>query len=317
MGRFAAGNAPEADAIVCEAIAGVGADIEALRIPHLAGVVLGGGYGRGEGGAMESSAEPKWRLSNDLDFFAVTKDGASGNEIRAIASALEPVSKKWTEMLGIDVDFIVRTPWRIRHDEERLMIQELVHGYVDVAGEKGEALFANVARRTPDALPWMEAARLMMNRGVGLLLAMERGGSDGFVTRNINKCILGAGDAMLIARHGYEWRAEARRDALGDGLYARALEWKFRPGEEGVCDIETARGAWLGALGEIRSESNLAALRRTARNAARWVVRRKSLGALATFGLDPVVRVLAGVTDCLRARKRMSTSLRRDWEVFN
>ena len=48
MGRHVAGEAPELDAMVDEALRGIGAEIDALRVPRLKGVVLGGGYGRGE-----------------------------------------------------------------------------------------------------------------------------------------------------------------------------------------------------------------------------------------------------------------------------
>ncbi len=45
-------NSPEADRIVDDAIQQIGAEINALDIPMLGGVVLGGGYGRGEGGVV-------------------------------------------------------------------------------------------------------------------------------------------------------------------------------------------------------------------------------------------------------------------------
>ena len=51
MGRFVAGDAPELDRALADALAAIGAEIGAMRVPSLAGVVLGGGYGRGEGGA--------------------------------------------------------------------------------------------------------------------------------------------------------------------------------------------------------------------------------------------------------------------------
>jgi len=169
MGRHVAEDVPMLETLVDDACAAIGAEIEALRVPRLSGVVLGGGYGRGEGGAVENV---KWRLSNDLDFFAVTEDGAPEAEtVGAISAALEPVSKKWTAKLGVDVDFVARTPWRLKHDEERIMVQELVRGHFDVAGRKGEALFAHIERRPAKAIPWSEAARLLMNRGFGLLLA--------------------------------------------------------------------------------------------------------------------------------------------------
>jgi len=238
-------DCPEADRLVDDAIHAIGAEIDALRIPRLLGVVLGGGYARGEGGVFDAEGSAP-RLSNDLDFYVVAEDGSSGAELAAIAAALRPVSEKWTARLGVDVDFSPpKTPWRIRHDEERLMIQELVHGYCDVAGRPGAELFRDVARRDPSALPAMEAVRLLVNRGAGLLLAAEPGAEPGFVARNINKAILGCGDARLIARGGYRWRAEERSEALGDPLYAAAVAWKFRPRPEPVCRPLAPRRAAL------------------------------------------------------------------------
>ena len=339
MGRHVAAECPELDRLVDDACAGVGAAVAAANVPRLAGVVLGGGYGRGEGG-VKGNGERGTALSNDLDFFAITEDGASGAEMAAIAAALEPISREWTAKLGIDVDFTVRTPWRIRHDERRIMVQELVRGYFDVAGRKGEVLFAGVARHPAEGIPWGEAARLLMNRGMGLLLAREAAGrglpalpsaggasnddskmSDadrGFVNRNINKCVLGAGDARLVARRGYRWRAVERADALGDALYRAAVEWKFHPGDEPVCDWETARAAWLDALDEVMDGGRRAhALGRSIREAARWVVRRRTIGEPASFGQDCTVRVLRGVARAVRARTQIPRGLRRDWEVFN
>ena len=328
MGRHVAGDLPELDRLVDEACAEIGREIEALRVPRLAGVVLGGGYGRGEGGAREGGS-----LSNDLDFFVVTEEGASEAEsVASIGAAIEPVAKKWTGRLGVDVDFAVKTPWRLRHDEERIMVQELVRGYCDVAGEKGERLFAGIRRIDAAEIPWMEAARLLMNRGMGLLLAKlkveslkfkvdARLADVGFIARNINKCILGAGDAFLVSRELYRWRAEDRAAAMaeqgGDGLYARAVEWKFRPREEPVCDWETARGAWLDGYGKVVAAADGCGSRRTLRNAARWLVRRRSVGDLRTFALDPVVRVLAEVERHVRTGTAPGDSLMRDWKVFN
>ena len=347
MGRFVAGDAPELDRALADALAAIGSEIDAMRIPSLAGVVLGGGYGRGEGGArgefkvqspkfeVESSkADGACRLSNDLDFFAITKEGATDADAAAVATALEPLSRRWSEKLGIDVDFTGRTPWRLRHDQERLMVQELVHGYVDVAGATGESLFAGIARREPSDLPWMEAARLLMNRGMGLLLAAEKLQSvvDGrhptadcrlsnvhsFVNRNINKCILGAGDARLIANRRYRWRAPERAEALRDQMYRNAVAWKFRPEESAVCDWSAARDVWRAAYEEVMEiGAREGALGRSLRQAARWVVRRRTLGAPASFGQNCTVRVLRGVARCIESRSAIPPSLRRDWEIFN
>ena len=190
MGVYVAGDAPAMDRRVSEAIKAIGGEIDSLRVPRLQGVVLGGGYGRGEGGVRslefrvqslefrvpgsEFGVSGSEALSNDLDFFAVTEEGASAAEIAVLVAALEPVSRRWTERLGVDVDFTVRTPWRLRHDQVRLMIQELIHGYFDVAGKKGAEMFKGIEVRPPSAFPWSEAVRLLVNRGVGLLLAHEQ-----------------------------------------------------------------------------------------------------------------------------------------------
>ncbi len=329
MGRHVAGECPELEKLVEEAIAGVGSEIAALSVPRLWGVVLGGGYGRGEGGVKRverGELRVESTLSNDLDFFAITEEGVPEAEtVAAIGAALQPVAAKWSQTLGVDVDFAVKTPARLKHDEARLMVQELVHGYVDVCGAPGETLFAGLARRAPESLPWMEAARLLMNRGAGLLLALEAGRTDDFIARNINKCILGAGDAYLISRGLYRWRATARATALAADagvsadaarLYARAVEWKFRPRPEPVCDWETAREAWRNARTEVAAAGGTND-GRSLRSAARWLVRRRTLGELATFGRDPVMRVLARIARGVEDRAPMSADLVRDWEIFN
>ncbi|MCR5414164.1 MAG: hypothetical protein K6F50_05495 [Kiritimatiellae bacterium] len=316
MGRFVAGDAPEVDRLVGTAIASLGESIAAMRIPRLAGVVLGGGYGRGEGGARKLPGGA-YALSNDLDFHVVAEDGSTRRELAAIDAALRPLSEEWTRRLGVDVDFCTaKTPWRLRHDSSRLMVQELLHGYADVALGKGESLFAAVPRLEPGDLPGMEAARLLMNRGAGLLLSLEGAPAD-FVARNINKAALGAGDARLIARGAYMWRAEDRARELDSPLYTAALEWKFRPRQEPVCGWCEARDEWLGAEAELRSLRARELGRRSLREAARWIARRRTLGDPASLGLDPVARTLAGIGPNLKARRPMSAGLRRDWEIFS
>lgn len=147
------------------------------------------------------------------------------------------------------------------------------------------------------------------------------GADRAFVNRNINKCILGAGDAFLVSRGLYRWCAEERAAELkaqGDGgLYDRAVEWKFRPTEEPVCDLETARETWLNGHAEVIAAVGDDDYRRTLRNAARWVVRRRSIGDISTFALNPVVRILESIKRHVSDWAAPDDSLMRDWEVFN
>ena len=345
-GRFTAIGSARVDAAIGEAVSAIGTAIGALRIPHLEGVVLGGGYGRGEGG-VTTGPDGAERPYNDLDFYVIADDSSSAADLAEIGVRLAPVSRDWSARLGIDVDFSpAKTYWRIKHDEARVMVQELVRGYIDIAGKKGEELFAAIERRPAEALPAGEAVRLLMNRGAGLLLAkhlglqaeaqnqggaeaQNEGGADesalqrteaehgGFVARNLNKCVLGAGDARLIAQGRYAWRLEERKERLGDPRYSAATEWKIRPTAEAPFTFEEARKAWLDAEKEVsdafRANGEGA---RTLRHAARWIVRRHTAGPLATFALDPSFRVMREIGDAIGADAPMTPAMRKDWEVF-
>ncbi len=302
-------QAPDADRIVDGAIAGIRTDLDRLAVPGLAGVVLGGGYGRGEGGV-----KPDGTLSNDLDFFAIAAEGATDRDAARLARALAPLAADWTERLGIDVDFTAKTPFRLRHDAERLMVQELLRGHVDAWGAPGADLFAGIPLRDAGELPWTEAVRLLANRGMGLLFAREAGRGPDFTARNITKAVLGAGDARLIARHAYRWRAGDRREALADSLYARALDWKFRPVAAPPCPWDQARACWLSAASEIHAAARP---RRRLRDLARWFARRRTPGPLRTLALDPVFRLFDEIADILQSPSPKTTpSLLRDWQTF-
>ena len=312
--RHCAADAPELETLVEEAVAGVGAALARLRPRGLRGVVLGGGYARGEGG-VAVRPDGSRGLSNDLDFYVVAEDGADG---AALAAALAPISREWSEKTGVDVDFSPpKTVRRMVHDSRRIMIQELLRGYEDVYGEPGERLFAGIPLYPEREIPWSEAARFVANRGYGLLLAMESRDS-AFAARNVAKCVLGAGDARLVLRGAYRWRARERAGEDGTAAYAAALEWKFRPSERPPVPWEEAREIWIEAAretfaaGRARGED-----RRTLREAARWVARRRSLGPLPTFGRDCILRLARRVERHVAAKRPVSPALRRDFEVFN
>ena len=206
-------------------------------------VVLGGSYGRGDGGVRQDRENGV--LYNDLDFFVFArKKAAAGVEL------LKSLAGKYEHELNVDVDFsAVMTVKDIKNNASRLMMQELKRGYKLVCGE--DLLAEYLPEIQPEDLPFSEACRLILNRGMGLLFAGEKiaNGSDetDFILRNIYKAILGAGDAMLIAEKMYRWKISERLELIEKShmleiyknLYREAVEFKRAPHRKKKPDMKS------------------------------------------------------------------------------
>lgn len=311
---FTAVRDAAADAVIRETLPEIAAAVRNLVLPGFVGLVLGGGYGRGEGGVTADH-----RLYNDLDFFVLMD--APEAALPKLAKRLAPVSAAFGARLGLDVDFTLRTAARLRRDERRLMVQELLHAHVVVAPADFDlAAWSGARLHAPSEIPAGEAARLLMNRGMGLELARRRlvangGRADGFVLRNLNKAVLGAGDARLIAERRYVWTLAEREAALNDAAYARACAFKRRPTDGAAAMWDTAFAAWRAAADALFARCGGELRRRSVRQLLRWLVRRRTLGPLATLGQDCTVRVLETIRATLADGVPPETE--RDWEVFN
>ena len=133
---------PRIAELLDRALVGIAADIGALKLPGLRAVVLGGGYGRGEGGVLHTASGDA--LYNDLDFF-VFSSGA-GRALRdRIDRALRELAGPWTEKLGVAVDFgPVKNCGTLKKVASTLMFQELLRGWKPVWG-------------TPELADWIPA----------------------------------------------------------------------------------------------------------------------------------------------------------------
>ena len=206
-------------------------------------VVLGGSYGRGDGGVRQD--KENGILYNDLDFFVFArKKDPAGTEL------LKELAKKYEHELKVDVDFsAVMTVKDMKKNAKRLMMQELKRGYHLVSGE--DLLEQYLPELPAEKLPFSEACRLFLNRGMGLLLAGEKISANSdetdFILRNINKAILGAGDAMLIAKNIYRWKIADRLELIENSympeiykeLYREAVEFKRSPHRKKKQDMKS------------------------------------------------------------------------------
>jgi hypothetical protein len=305
-------------------------------------VFLGGSYGRGDGGVRRD--RENGILYNDLDFFVFAENAGSGAE-----KLLRDIARKYEALLKVDVDFSrVMTVRSIVNNAPRLMMQELKRGYRLVCGE--DLLAAHLPERPAAELPFTEACRLLLNRGMGLLLAADKlaaaSTDDDFILRNIFKALLGAGDAAMIADGQYRWRLQQRLDYVEESampenwkaLYREAVNFKQAPSRRkgperqnlwnsardfllwSIChcagtgkteDVQKGLRARCGEKGEISAKNYITYCIKS-RNVPLSDWKRYTVPAVAAL-LPDLVCALNGKTE----NAGLKSKLYRQWMIFN
>ena len=194
---------------------------------ELQALVLGGGYGRGEGGVLRNGTteEPY----NDLDFYVFRRGPRrwwSGQE-----AALERLGEHLSDGAGLHVEFKLDALETFRRRPVSMFSYDLVSGHRIVLGDEGVFAGCN-AHSNAQAIPLSEAARLLLNRCSGLLLAAEKLRNEApseadldFANRNISKARLALGDAVLAARGLYHWSSRYRATLLSALPGSAAMPW--------------------------------------------------------------------------------------------
>jgi hypothetical protein len=204
----------------------------------LEAVVLGGGFGRGEGGVLRTGVSES--PYNDYDLFAITT-----RVWRPVRWALRRRLVQCAEELGRVVDLEVEVGLITRDELEdgpiTLMRCDLRHGGRVVYGDPH--VLERMPPLPPALIPLREATRLLVNRGALLLMAREElertGERPDFerVARYARKAVLACGDAWLIAHNGYRpsWleRAGALREVASTpewllSAYPEAIDHRLR-----------------------------------------------------------------------------------------
>jgi hypothetical protein len=209
---------------------------------NLLALVLGGGYGRGEGGVVEKDGTEL--PYNDLDFVLVVK-----RKSQVHVDRLTEVGESFRRELGIHVDFSrPLTISDVEHWPCWLMWYDLLNGHVVLKGPS-DILSRHAPPALKDPLQVIEGTRLLLNRGTGLLWALrvvrgiESPPDEDFVRRNFYKAALALGDALLIAYGRFTTTYRGRDLLLAElerseqpvaafhlnALYSKALRFKFRP----------------------------------------------------------------------------------------
>ena len=213
---------------------------QAIPANLLLGVVLGGGYGRGEGGVLrlEGSDYPY----NDIEYYVFLASG-SRNNCQRYGKELEKAAHQMSQEAGVEVEFKVLTWSRLKHAGPSMFYYDLAHGHKVIYGNLEADLSNSHHGRMP--LPRSEASRLLLNRCSGLLFSLERlqrpefttDDSD-FVARNIAKLQLAVGDTFLVHHGLYHSKASTRHERLANRweipaewveAHKLALEFKLHP----------------------------------------------------------------------------------------
>jgi hypothetical protein len=180
---------------------------------RLEGILLGGGYGRGEGGVLPTPEGD--RPYNDMEFYVLVRGSTVLNDRRYRADLAE-LAHALADRAGIEVEFKVISTASLRRDPVTMFSYDLVRGHRRVQGPA--TLLAGCAHHErAENIPLAEATRLLMNRGTGLLFSRRRlagaeftGDDADFVERNLAKARLALGDAVLTAFGQYHWSCRER-----------------------------------------------------------------------------------------------------------
>ncbi|MEI6385408.1 MAG: glycosyltransferase [Spirochaetota bacterium] len=280
---LAAGGSATFNTRLASALAGIAVQLDSSSGGALAGLVLCGGYGRGEGSVVRSP-EGKEFAWNDVDLLPVAKPGrvAALKEALSTSQALEEAFRAEFRAdldLGRPID-----EEGIRALPPVLLWLETARGHRVIGGEP--ELFARNIGFDPATRPGaIEAEKLLLNRGSGLLMALAKAAArpvnsydcsdPDFTRRNAAKCQLALGDALLMAAGCYETAVAAKeaafrgaeraiRKLLGDeadrypemaAAYAAGIAFKRDPGIMGSdpSNLSSLAGLWLLVFATVES----------------------------------------------------------------
>lgn len=240
----------------------VRAGVEAL-VPagRLEGILLGGGYGRGEGGVLRAADGD--RPYNDLEFYVLLRGSTVLNEWR-YRVALNELAHELSGPAGVEVEFKVISLADLQRNPVTMFSYDLVRGHRRVGGP-ANLLAACAHHQRAEDIPLAEATRLLLNRCTGLLLARQRlahqtftDDDADFVERNLAKARLALGDAVLTTAGRYHGSCRERSRRLKDLTvgenpswldavrreHAAGVEFKLRPhrSERTVAELEKEWG---------------------------------------------------------------------------
>ena len=196
----------------------------------LQAVILGGGYGRGEGGVLRGGAGD--RPYNDLELYVAIRGNRHINEF-LYHRRLAVLGEILTHLTDAEIELKVTSLAELAAQPLSMFSYDLAAGHrlLWSRDPAGRSPFSE-PQPGPEGIPEEEATRLLMNRCTGLLLARAQleqetftPGAADFVRRNVAKAQLACGDALLTAHGSYHWSCRERHRLLGDLAQGKRSAW--------------------------------------------------------------------------------------------
>ncbi len=216
--RFTRDGSDALESLIAETCEEIGQEVTRI-VPteKRQALLLGGGYGRGEGGVL--STPDGDAPYNDLEFFLLISGHPRLNE-RRYGAAIHALEHRMTEKIGIDVEFKILSLEKLISSPTTMFYYDLVCGHRVTVGPTS-VLSGCTHHADSTRIPSNEATRLMMNRCTGLLFAAERLAlcelkqeDLDFIARNIAKAQLALGDVILAILGKYHWSCIERHQRL-------------------------------------------------------------------------------------------------------
>jgi hypothetical protein len=189
------------------------------RVPlrKLEGLLLGGGYGRGEGGVL---CTPDGDLPYFGMKFVVLVRGWAWESRRRFLGGLQEAESALEAFAGVPVRFWLARTGDLLRPGGSLFCRELCLGHRRILGSPELMAGAAHSRFWPGTGPG-QASRLLLCGGAGLLFALERLGRQPFlradgdaVLRSLAEAQLAVGDAFLAAHGLYDVSVRERVSLL-------------------------------------------------------------------------------------------------------
>jgi len=191
-------------------------------------LLLGGGYGRGEGGVYRGPESDGAALYNDLEFYVITKE-------QLAPTGLPAWCNRWAEEghreTGIEVEFKILPASALQNGAPSMFYYDLVLGHRVTWGDSAFCASLPATLRDAGRIPATEVTRLLFNRGSGLLFSREilaREDKDidsAFLERNHAKAKLALADAVLALNGRYDWSCQTRQTRLEEALPLVPPDW--------------------------------------------------------------------------------------------